>query len=88
MKPINIYDLSRCIPAIHPPYLISAPPVSYVIPLPTKNNVVSTVESSGGLYSNLIIFPLCLGTTSAARLTAAKQGYDFSNSACPSTTVT
>ena len=52
--------LSLCIPDMWPPAFTSAPPVSYVIPLPTKKIVVSTVESVG-VYSSLITFPACLG---------------------------
>ena len=69
-----------------PPALISAPPVSYVTPLPTSNKVCSIGPS--GVYVSQITLPSWRGITEAARLTAAKHGYSFSSTSCPLTTST
>ena len=65
---------------------MSAPPVSYVTPLPTNNKVCSIGPS--GVYVSQITLPSWRGITEAARLTAAKQGYSFSSTSCPLTTST
>ncbi len=50
--------LSLCIPTILPPVFISAPPVSYVRPLPIRNTVES-MGASDEQYSSLMIRPRC-----------------------------
>ena len=65
---------------------MSAPPVSYVTPLPTNNKVCSIGPS--GVYVSQITLPSWRGITEAARLTAAKHGYSFSSTSCPLTTST
>merc|ERR1719259_4833 len=52
--------LTRDMPAMMPPALMSAPPVSYVIPFPTMYRVFSTFPS--GSYVNQITLPSCLST--------------------------
>ena len=53
--------LSLDMPAITPPSLMSAPPVSYVTPLPTRNKVLST-DPELGSYVKYTIRPRCRWT--------------------------
>lgn len=53
--------LSRDMPAITPPALMSAPPVSYVTPLPTSSRVSAT--GPAGTYVRYMMRPRCLSIT-------------------------